>query len=40
MVTTGQGGPSLSASQMYRLGQLGIDVWWDVYFGDDADYED
>ena len=35
-VSSGQGGPWLMPEQMRRLGELNIDVWWDVYFaGDD-----
>jgi uncharacterized protein DUF4279 len=33
---TGQGGPTLSAASMARLGSLGLDVWFDVYFFDDG----
>lgn len=31
-ISTGQGGPILSPSQMEVLARLGVDVWWDVYF--------
>ena len=31
-VSIGQGGPWLMPHQMIKLGALGIDVWWDVYF--------
>lgn len=31
-VSTGQGGPWLMPLQMLKLGRLGIEVWWDVYF--------
>jgi hypothetical protein len=27
----GQGGPTLSAIQMKRLGELGIELWFDIY---------
>ncbi len=30
--STGQGGPWLMPSQMLKLGQLGLEVWWDIYF--------
>ncbi len=31
-VSSGQGGPWLMPQQMLKLGDLGIGVWWDVYF--------
>ena len=31
-VSTGEGGPWLMSQQMLKLGTLGIDVWWDIYF--------
>ena len=31
-VSMGQGGPAMSAEQMLELGNLGLDVWWDIYF--------
>ena len=31
-VSVGHGGPSLWPHQMSRLGELGIETWWDVYF--------
>jgi len=31
-VSVGQGGPWLMPEQMRKLGELGIAVWWDVYF--------
>lgn len=30
-VSSGQGGPTMSADQMSALGALGLDVWWDIY---------
>ncbi len=39
-VSTGQGGPCLDASTMADLTRLGLDIWWDVYFGDASDYAD
>src|SRR5207249_10328617 len=30
-VSTGQGGPWLTAAQMVNLGALGIDLWYDIY---------
>lgn len=32
----GQGGPILSPSQMKRLAEHGLDIWWDVYFDQSA----
>lgn len=34
-VSTGQGGPWLMPQQMLKLGRLGIEVWWDIYFSDE-----
>ncbi|WP_314972198.1 DUF4279 domain-containing protein [Comamonas testosteroni] len=34
-LSVGQGGPIMSSEQMLELGQLGLDVWWDVYFDSD-----
>ena len=34
-LSAGQGGPCLTPRQMLRLGALGFEVWWDVYFLDD-----
>jgi len=31
-VSGGQGGPSLDPSMMGELSQLGLGIWWDVYF--------
>jgi hypothetical protein len=33
-VSTGQGGPWLMPQEMLKLGRLGIEVWWDIYFSD------
>ena len=30
--STGQGGPCLMPEQMLKLGALGINIWWDIYF--------
>lgn len=36
-VSTGQGGPWLMPQQMLKLGSLGIEVSWDIYFsGEEA----
>lgn len=31
-LSSGQGGPVLSPSQMTELARLNIEIWWDVYF--------
>ena len=31
-VSAGQGGPTISPSQMRSLGDLDLEIWWDVYF--------
>ena len=36
-VSIGQGGPWLMPQQMLRLGRLGIEVWWDIYFAHEAE---
>lgn len=36
---SGNGGPTLSPSQMRRLAELNLEIWWDVYFNDDDDDE-
>jgi hypothetical protein len=33
-VSSGQGGPALDLDAMTRLAGLGLEIWWDVYFGD------
>ena len=33
MSASGHGGPTLSPSQMKRMAALGVDCWFDVYFG-------
>ncbi|MGN6654980.1 MAG: DUF4279 domain-containing protein [Rhodanobacter sp.] len=30
--SNGQGGPTLDAITIAELNQLGVDIWWDVYF--------
>ncbi len=37
-VSTGQGGPWLMPDQMLKLGSLGIEIWWDVYFERSAEH--
>jgi hypothetical protein len=36
-VSCGQGGPSLDVAMMQSLCKLGLGIWWDGYFGSDAD---
>jgi len=33
-LSVGQGGPWLMPKQMLKLGALGIELWWDIYFDD------
>jgi hypothetical protein len=35
--STGQGGPWLMPDQMLKLGSLGLEVWWDIYFSDEKE---
>jgi hypothetical protein len=35
-VSTGQGGPSLGVEVMRELSELGLSIWWDVYFDDES----
>ena len=35
--STGQGGPTLSPTQMRALADLGIELWFDIYFAGDDD---
>ena len=39
-VTSGQGGPELDVAALKRLSELEIGIWWDVYFGTEAEYAD
>jgi len=32
-VSSGQGGPALDVKAMASLHTLGLDIWWDIYFG-------
>lgn len=34
-LSNGQGGPALWPHQMLKLGKLGIEIWWDVYFNEE-----
>jgi len=36
-LSVGQGGPLLMPQQMLKLGTLGIEIWWDVYFSAEGD---
>lgn len=35
-LSVGQGGPTMSAEHMAVLGELGLDVGWDIYFESEA----
>lgn len=37
-VSSGQGGPYLDSATMRSLAALGLDVSWDMYFGEESDY--
>ena len=37
-VSSGQGGPFLDVPALTTLAHLGLEIWWDVYFGKDEDY--
>jgi hypothetical protein len=39
-VSSGQGGPELDTSTIDTLSQLGLSIWWDVYFGEESEYSD
>ncbi|WP_442682813.1 DUF4279 domain-containing protein [Stenotrophomonas sp. JC08] len=39
-VSSGQGGPYLDASTINALASLGLDISWDMYFGDEANYNE
>jgi len=36
-VSHGQGGPALWPHQMIKLGTLGLEVWWDIYFAHEGE---
>ena len=38
-VSSGQGGPLLAIDIMQSLVELKLEIWWDVYFGEDDDYQ-
>ena len=38
-VSSGQGGPFLDNHALTGLARLGLEIWWDVYFGKEEDYE-
>jgi hypothetical protein len=38
-VSSGQGGPSLDVPTLSALSGLGLEIWWDVSFGEPKDYE-
>ena len=37
-VSSGQGGPFLDVPALSALEQLGLEIWWDMYFGDPKEY--
>jgi len=37
-VSTGQGGPEMDIYTMKSLVDLGLEIWWDIYFGNEDDY--
>lgn len=37
-VSSGQGGPFLDNSALTELSRLGLEIWWDVYFGKEEEY--
>ena len=37
-VSSGQGGPWLDIGTMRTLVDLGLPIWWDVYFADEQEY--
>ena len=39
-VSSGQGGPFLDNQALTSLARLGLEIWWDVYFGKEQDYEE
>ena len=38
--STGQGGPFLDRAAIAALNELGLEIWWDVYFADASEQED
>ena len=37
-VSSGQGGPLVDRSMLAALSQLDLEIWWDVYFGEESEY--
>ncbi len=37
-VSSGQGGPRLDIATLRALARLELEIWWDVYFADAAEY--
>jgi hypothetical protein len=37
-VSSGQGGPTLDVPALAELARLGLEIWWDIYFGKEDDY--
>jgi hypothetical protein len=38
--STGQGGPFLDRATISALNDLGLEIWWDIYFADPSEQED
>jgi hypothetical protein len=36
--SSGQGGPFLDSAALADLARLGLEIWWDVYFGKEEEY--
>ena len=39
-ISSGQGGPYLDISTIRALATLGLDIAWDMYFGDESEYNE
>src|SRR5690606_10870547 len=37
-VSSGQGGPFLDNLALTDLSRLGLEIWWDIYFGEEEEY--
>ena len=37
-VSSGQGGPFVDRSMLTSLSELDLEIWWDVYFGEESEY--
>jgi hypothetical protein len=38
-ISSGQGGPALDMPTLKELTELELEIWWDVYFGKEEEYE-